>query len=113
MASTDQPVSLDGWDIGRGADVQWAPWGNDGSARVKVLGAAEGYTVALIAAPAGYRTAPHEHTYPEFFYLIEGSIRNQGQILTSGDGYAAAAGSTHTDFEVQTPSTYVSIFRLG
>ena len=29
-----------------------------------------------------------------------------------GDAYAAAAGSTHTDFETETGATYVVIFKL-
>jgi hypothetical protein len=33
-------------------------------------------------------------------------------VLTTGDGYAAAAGSTHHDFEALGPSTYLVIFRL-
>jgi quercetin dioxygenase-like cupin family protein len=113
MTTTDQAPTPDGWDISHPADVEWAPWGANGEARVKVLAEADGYTVALIQADTGYTTLPHEHTYAEFLHLIEGSIRNQGQILNAGDVYAAAAGSVHTDFEVQSPSTYLSIFRLG
>jgi uncharacterized protein len=112
MTTNDAP-SPDGWDIGHHADVEWAPWGANGDARVKVLAEADGYTFALIHADAGYSTLPHEHAYAEFFYLIEGVIRTQGHILKTGDAYAAAAGSVHTDFEVQSPSRYLSIFRLG
>jgi quercetin dioxygenase-like cupin family protein len=105
--TTNQSPSLDRWDICHSADADWAPWGGNGNARVKILAEADGYTVALIHADTGYTTAPHEHTYAEFFHLIEGVIRNQGQILQTGDAYAAAAGSVHTDFEVQSPSTYL------
>jgi len=112
MTTNDAP-SLDGWDICHHADVEWTPWGSSGDARVKVLAAADGYTVALIHADTGYKTPAHEHSYAEFFHLVEGAIRNQGQVLTTGDSYAAAAGSVHTDFEVLSPSTYLSIFRLG
>lgn len=112
MTTTDQSPSLDGWDIRQGADVEWTPWGATNDARAKILGEADGYTVALVHADAGYKSAPHEHAYAEFFFLVEGAIRNQGQILTTGDAFAAAAGSVHADFEVQAPSTYLSIFRL-
>jgi quercetin dioxygenase-like cupin family protein len=111
--TTDHAPSPEGWDIGHSADAEWAPWGGSNNARVKILAEADGYTVALIHADAGYRTPPHEHAYAEFFHLIEGVIRNEGQILKTGDVYAAAAGSVHTDFEVQSPSTYLSVFRLG
>jgi anti-sigma factor ChrR (cupin superfamily) len=89
MATTNEP-SLDRWDIRHGTGVERTPWGPSNEARVKVLGAADGYTVALIEAPAGYRSPAHEHSHAEFFYLLEGTIRNQGQTLTGGDGYAAA-----------------------
>jgi hypothetical protein len=32
--------------------------------------------------------------------------------MKAGDAYAAGVGSTHTDFETQTPASYISIFRL-
>jgi uncharacterized protein len=111
--TSDHAPSPDGWDICHRADVEWTPWGVNSDARAKILAEADGYTVALIQADTGYKTAPHEHAYAEFFHLIEGAVRNQGQLLEAGDAYAAAAGSVHTDFEVQSPSTYLSIFRLG
>ena len=32
--------------------------------------------------------------------------------MSAGDGYVAAAGSTHSDFEALSPSTYLIIWRL-
>jgi uncharacterized protein len=109
---TSRPVSLDGWDITRAANVEWVPWGQDGNARAKVLGTADGYLVVVVEADAGYRGTPHAHEHAEFFYLLDGRLRNQGRELTSGDGYAAASGSTHDDFEALAPSTYLTIFRI-
>jgi anti-sigma factor ChrR (cupin superfamily) len=111
MTSSPQSPSLDNWDIKHNSDVDWLPWGSGDNARVKVLGEADGHTIALIQAEAGYKTAEHQHAHAEFFYLVEGSIRNEGQQMNTGDGYAAASGSVHTEFEVQGPSTYISIFR--
>lgn len=37
--------------------------------------------------------------------------RSFTQFVT-GDGYAAAAGSTHGDFETETGATYIVIFRI-
>jgi hypothetical protein len=105
-------ISLEGWAIGHDADTEWAPWGQDGNARAKVLGTADGYLVAVVEAETGYKGTPHEHAHAEFSYVVSGQIRNQGEVLSAGDGYAAAAGSTHTDFEVLEPSRYLSIFRL-
>ena len=101
-----------GWNIVRADDAEWAPWGSQGNARAKVLGTADGYYVTLVEADAGYRGDPHEHTHAEFFYVLDGTVRNQGEVITAGDGYAAAAGSRHTDFVVESSATYLIIFRL-
>jgi quercetin dioxygenase-like cupin family protein len=107
---TDQ--LLDRWDIRSAADTVWTAWGQGSRARAEVLGEADGYTVTVIEAEAGYRGAAHEHTSAEFFYLVEGRVRNQGRTMQGGDGYAAAAGSVHSDFEVLAPSTYLIVWRL-
>ena len=112
MSTTPETPSLDKWDMRHTAAIDWIPWGHQGNARAKILGEADGYTVALIEAEAGYRSSPHEHAHAEFFYLVDGVIRNQGRTMNTGDGYAAATGSVHTDFEVEAPATYLSIFRL-
>jgi len=104
--------SLDGWDIGRFADIDWAAWGGGGNARAKVLGVADGFFVAFVDAEAGYRGDPHVHQHPEFLYVVEGKVRNQGRDMVAGDGYAAAIGSSHTDFETDVGARYLSIFKL-
>jgi quercetin dioxygenase-like cupin family protein len=112
LSTTPSTPSLDKWDIRRAAEIDWAPWGDRGNARAKVLGEADGYLVTLVEAEAGYQGSPHEHAHAEFFYLVSGAIRNQGRTMNAGDGYAAATGSTHTDFEVVASATYLLVFRL-
>ena len=106
-------ISLDGWDIKRFDQEEWVPWGGaSGDARAKVLGVADGFYLALIEAQPGYRGVPHEHKHPEFLSVIDGEVRNQGQPMTRGDGYAAAPGSTHSDFGTDTGASYVLVFKL-
>jgi mannose-6-phosphate isomerase-like protein (cupin superfamily) len=112
MSTATPRPSLEGWDITRADDAEWIPWGQDGNARAKILGQADGYTVVLVEAHPRYQGTPHHHDYAEFFYLVDGHVRNDGQELHDGDGYAAAGGSTHDDFSAITPSTYLSIFRI-
>ena len=105
--------SLAGWSIQPFDQVAWVPWGGSGAnARAKVLGNSDGYYLTLIEAEAGYRGDAHEHHYPEFLHVIDGSVRTQGQTMTAGDGYAAAAGSVHTDFATDSGATYVLLFKL-
>jgi quercetin dioxygenase-like cupin family protein len=104
---------LDGWNIVRADDADWTPWfGVAGYARAKVLGAADGYTVVLVEAEPGYRGNPHVHEHAEFNYVVDGTVRNQGVEMKAGDGYAAAAGSSHTDFSTDTGATYIVIFKI-
>jgi quercetin dioxygenase-like cupin family protein len=104
---------MDGWNIVRAEDSEWLPWtGSAGEARAKILGTADGYSVVFVEAQPGYRGSPHVHTYAEFSYVVEGSVRNQGHELSAGDGYAAAAGSIHDDFATDPGATYVVIFRI-
>jgi quercetin dioxygenase-like cupin family protein len=105
-------ISLDGWDIGTFDDLDWSPWGSGGDARAKVLGSADGFFVAVVEAEPGYSGDPHEHAHPEFLYVIDGTLDNQGRTMTAGDGYAAAPGSTHAQFATATGATYLSIFKL-
>jgi quercetin dioxygenase-like cupin family protein len=104
---------LDGWNIVRAEESDWLPWtGSAGEARAKLLGSADGYTVALVEAQPGYRGNPHVHAYAEFNYIVDGAVRNQGQDMQAGDGYAAAAGSSHDDFATDSGATYIVIFKI-
>ena len=105
--------SLEGWDIFTTDSAEWVPWtGSAGEARAKVLGMADGFMSVLVEAQAGYTGTPHVHTHPEFNYLVSGVLRTQGQEISAGDGYAAAAGSEHTDFTTDTGATYIVTFKL-
>jgi quercetin dioxygenase-like cupin family protein len=108
----ENEISLAGWDIKKFDDAEWGPWGSGDNARAKILGVADGFFVALVEAQSGYRGDPHVHAFPEFLYVLDGKLRNQGQEMTTGDGYAAAPGSTHTDFETEGGATYLSIFKV-
>ena len=104
-------ISFVGWDIVASEDVEWMPWGG-GNARAKVLGSADRYSVVLVEAEPGYEGTADEHEHAEFGFLVAGTVRNQGRIMVAGDAWAAAAGSTHTDFATETGATYVVIFKI-
>jgi len=104
--------SLDGWSIGRFDDVEWSPWGSSGNARAKLLANGDGYFAALVEAEPGYVGDPHEHEHTEFLFVFEGSLRAQGETMSRGDAYVAAAGSTHEQFDTPDGATYLSIFKL-
>ena len=103
---------LNGWDIGSAAEASWVPWGSRGDAKAQILGTADGFVVAVVEAAPGYHGDPHVHAYPEFLYVVDGAVRNQGHRMVAGDGYAAATGSSHTDFTTLEGARYVSIFKI-
>ena len=105
-------ISLEGWDIARFDDIEWAPWGSGGNARAKTLATGDGYYLSIVEAEPGYRGDPHEHTHTEFLYVVEGALRTQGREMHERDAYIASAGSTHTDFESTGGATYLSIIKL-
>jgi quercetin dioxygenase-like cupin family protein len=105
--------SLTGWDIGRFDDIEWSPWGGArGEARAKSLAVADGFSLMLVEAQAGYAGNPHEHAFAEFLYVLDGKLRTQGVDLERGDAYGASPGSVHTDFETETGATYLVLFKI-
>lgn len=104
--------SLTGWDIANAADVRWAPWGSGGQAKAKLMASTDGYNVVLVVAEPGYAADPHVHRFPEFLYVIDGTVHTQGHAVSTGGAYAAAAGSVHTEFRTDSGATYVAIFKL-
>ena len=106
-------LTLEGWDIKKFDEVDWVPWGSRGDARAKLLGSGDGYFLSLVEADEGYRGDPHVHANTEFLFVIDGTLRNQGQTMVKHDGYVAAIGSSHDDFEVGAGgATYLSIFKI-
>ena len=103
---------IEGWDIVHGEEAAWVPWGSGERARAKVLGAGDGYVLAVVEADAGYVGDVHDHVHTEALVVLDGEVRTQGRVLGAGDGYVAAAGSRHTDFAVEAPARYISLFRL-
>ena len=75
--------------------------------------AGDGYYLSLVEAEEGYKGDPHVHASTEFLFVVDGALRNQGRVMTAHDGYVAATGSTHDDFEVGPGgATYLSICKI-
>jgi hypothetical protein len=105
-------IVLDGWSVGASSGAEWIPWGSGGNARARVLAAADGYSLVVVDADAGYVGSPHRHERTEFLYVLEGSLHNQGSLIGAGGGYVASAGTVHADFGTATGARYLSIFGL-
>jgi quercetin dioxygenase-like cupin family protein len=104
--------SLTGWDITNAADVDWAPWGSRDSAKAKLLASADGFNLVIVVAEPGYSVDRHVHDFPEFVYVLDGTLKVQGHPLGRGDAYAAAAGSIHTELHTDSGARYLAIYKL-
>jgi quercetin dioxygenase-like cupin family protein len=81
-------------------------------ARAQILADGDGFYLAVVEASAGYVGTAHDHAHPEFLYVVDGLLTTQGVMLEAGDGYVAAAGSSHAEFATTAGATYLSIFKL-
>lgn len=104
--------SLTGWDIANATEVDWAPWGPRGDARARLLVSADGFNLVVVVAEPGYSADRHVHGFPEFVYVLDGTMHVQGHQLGRGDAYAAAAGSVHTELRTDSGARYLSIYKL-
>jgi len=100
---------LTGWYI---KDVTGGEWMSapDG-APFKLIGVADGLAFVLSKVDAGSRGARHVHKGPEFLYLLEGDLTVNGVEMKKGHGYAAATGSTHSEFSSQQGATFVVVLK--
>ena len=95
-------ISLDGWDIGRFDDIRVGPWGSGGNARAKVLANGDGYFVAYVEAEPGYAATRTSTPTPSSRSSSTARCATRAGRCARGDGYVAAAGSIHDDFETDT-----------
>ncbi len=82
-------------------------------AKFKMVGAADGFVMVYSELSAGDSGSPHEHGAPEFLYVLEGDVTSNGVEMKAGHGYAAAAGSKHTEFASTGGCKFISVFKLG
>ena len=76
--------SLTGWDIANAADIDGLRRALAEMPQAKLIASADGYNVVLVVAEPGHATDPHVHGFPEFVYVIDGTMDVQGQALGSG-----------------------------
>jgi hypothetical protein len=96
------------WRAGGDRDPQPLP---PAGCRRTPLGGADGLLVILAESAPGYVWQPHVHGFPEFLLVLEGTVSTEGRLLGPGDGYAAATGSSHTDFATEGGAVYLLITR--
>ena len=101
--------STEGWTFTDAEAVEWNERGT--GIEMKMLGGADGRVFAMFRVEPGYVGGVHDHDDAEFTYVLDGSIVSNGVLMEAGHAYAAAAGTTHSEFRTDTGCTLISVFR--
>ena len=94
-------------------DSNTTPWRKSTVAEgveIKDLGKANGREMQLVRFAPGTTFPLHVHGGPEFVYLLEGEVYEQGQRLLPGWAVVAAAGTTHEDFHSPTGCLSLTVY---
>jgi anti-sigma factor ChrR (cupin superfamily) len=77
---------------------------------VKGLGRANGRAMQLVRFPAGMVFPVHKHEGPEFVYILEGELLQNGQRLGRGWASVSAAGTVDADVRSETGCVFLLVY---
>ena len=83
------------------ADSESMDWSSDGmpeGIEMKRLGLANGYVMELYQIAPNTVLPKHIHHSPEFLFVLEGEVFQDGQPVPSGWTITAETGTKHDDF---------------
>ena len=101
---------MNGYQI---TDSNTAPWRKSTMAEgveVKDLGKANGREMQLVRFAPGTSFPLHVHGGPEFIFLLEGEVCDQGQLLRPGWAVVAASGTTHEGFHSPSGCLFLTVY---
>jgi anti-sigma factor ChrR (cupin superfamily) len=77
---------------------------------VKDLGAANGRAMQLVRFPPGTAFPAHKHEGPEFVYVLEGELIQNGRRLGRGWASVSAAGTVDDDVRTERGCTFLLVY---
>jgi anti-sigma factor ChrR (cupin superfamily) len=95
------------------ADSEAAPWRASTFAagvEVKDLGKANGRLMQLVRFPPGTVFPLHKHEGPEFVYVLEGELIQNGRRLGRGWVSVSSAGSVDDDVKSETGCVFLIVY---
>jgi anti-sigma factor ChrR (cupin superfamily) len=95
------------------ADSESTPWHPSVFApgvEVKNLGTANGRTMQMVRFPPGTVFPIHQHEGPEFVYVLEGELIQNGQRLGRGCVSIASAGTVDKDVKSETGCVFLIVY---
>ncbi len=94
-------------------DAEATPWRASTFAagvEVKDLGSADGRAMQLVRFPPGTVFPLHKHVGPEFVYILEGEMIQNGVHLKRGWASVASAGTVDRDVRSEAGCTFLIIY---
>jgi anti-sigma factor ChrR (cupin superfamily) len=94
-------------------DGESAPWRASTFAprvEVKDLGEANGRAMQLVRFPPGTVFPVHKHAGPEFVYILEGEMSQNGQRLAQGWASVSCAGTVDDDVRSETGCVFLLVY---
>lgn len=77
---------------------------------VKDLGTSDGQSIQLVKFEAGANFPLHKHNGPEFIYMLEGEVVQEGNVIKQGSVAIAAKNSTETEFYSNAGCTFLLVY---
>lgn len=105
---TDDATS--GFLVVNAEQLAWRPSTFAPHVRVKDLGSFNGRFMQLVRYEPGASFPVHQHPGPEFIYVLEGELIQQGRRLGPGWAAVAAAGTTDTDVRTEIGCTFLTVY---
>jgi anti-sigma factor ChrR (cupin superfamily) len=94
-------------------DIKAIPWRQSPFAKgveVKDLGSSGGRTMQLVRFPPGTAFPVHTHGGPEFIYLLEGSLIQEGKQLGVGWSGMADTGTVDSNFHSPEGCLFLTVY---
>src|SRR5262245_49957403 len=90
--------------------LPWRPSTFAAGVQVKDLGSADGRSMQLVRYEPGASFPAHEHSGPEFVYVLEGELLHHGRRLGPGCASVAAAGTTDRDIRSERGCVFLTVY---
>ena len=94
-------------------EATYLPWRASASVEgveVKDLGRANGRAMQLVRCRPGVSFPTHRHTGPEFIYILEGAVIQNGQRLGAGWAGVAESGTLDEQFRSETGCVFLIVY---
>ena len=93
------------------ADLPWRPSTFAAGVFVKDIATTSGWEMQIVRFEPGARFPRHTHERPEFVFILEGELVQDGRRLGPGWASVASAGSVDEDVHSDTGCTFVLVDR--